>query len=78
MVSARRDDPVARYSSYSIDDGNGNQLCAGLPAHTAREIAQRKADELGEAVWLYKVDGSDTDEERPSVEIQPNPFQRAQ
>lgn len=56
---------------WEISDGNGNQLTTGLSVHTAREVAQRKADERGESVWLYECptgdDGDDGEEIRPGV-----------
>lgn len=60
--------------NYSIDDGNGNQITAGLQEHNATEVAQRIANERGASVWLYpspvRVDdaGEFIDE---SVEIVP-------
>jgi hypothetical protein len=41
-------------TTYSIDTGDGRQLCAGLTGYdTARRVAQRRAGELGETVYLY-------------------------
>ena len=43
--------------TYSIDDGNGNQLTTGLQEHEAHASAQRLADERGEPVYLYSTEG---------------------
>ncbi len=40
-------------TNYSIDTGDGNELCAGLPEQTAYRTAQKIADERGESVYLY-------------------------
>lgn len=41
---------------YAIDSENGNELCAGLsPESYARQVAQRKAAELGQPVYLYRM-----------------------
>jgi len=42
--------------TYSIDDGNGNQLTTGLQDHEAHISAQRMADERGEPVYLYSTE----------------------
>lgn len=45
---------------YEIIDEHGNLLAAGLRGHDrARQVAQRKADRLGETVYIYEngVDG---------------------
>lgn len=61
-------------TNYAIDDGDGNQLTAGLQDHNARKVAQRLADERGESVYLYEIpvrvdnDGDSLDE---SEEIAP-------
>lgn len=41
--------------NYSLDDGEGNQITAGLRAHTARQTAQRMANERGKTLYLYPV-----------------------
>lgn len=41
-------------ATYSIEDGDGNQITTGLPARTASKTAQRIADERGQGVWLYR------------------------
>jgi hypothetical protein len=55
-------------TNYSIDDGHGNAITAGLSAQTARQVAQRIANSRGESVYMYE-DGSDADAE----EIAPAP-----
>ena len=63
-------------TNHSIDTGDGNQLAAGLPEHTAYRTAQRLADERGEAVTLYaepvrgesEDDGCDSDQQTRTVE----------
>jgi len=45
--------------TYSIDDGNGNQLTTGLQEHEAHASAQRMADERGEPVYLYSTECRD-------------------
>lgn len=52
-------------TTYSIDDGHGNQITTGLSAHIARSTAQRMADERGEAVTLYS-DDEDGEEIEPT------------
>lgn len=56
--------------TYSIDDGDGNQLTTGLQEHEVREVAQRLANSLGETVYVYSegseyesVDPDGTDDE---------------
>lgn len=44
-------------TNYGLDDGNGNAITTGLPEHTARKTAQRMADERGETLYLYALDG---------------------
>lgn len=39
-------------TSYSVFDGFGNTLCAGIEPHLARKVAQGKANALGQSVWL--------------------------
>lgn len=62
--------------TYSIDTGDGNQLCAGLQGHDyARQVAQRRADELGQSVYLYApsevAEAEERGEEHESEEIEP-------
>lgn len=50
--------------TYGLDDGDGNQITAGLPEHTARKTAQRMADERGKTLYLYPIpcpEGGDDD-----------------
>ena len=42
--------------TYAIDTGDGSQLYASLPEHTAYRTAQQLADQRGEAVTLYDTD----------------------
>ena len=58
-------------STYSVEDGHGNDLAAGLPADTAHATAQRLANALGEPVWLYCPAAGDEDEPAPSERIRP-------
>jgi hypothetical protein len=53
-------------TNYSIDTGDGNQITAGLPPHTARATAQRIANERGESVYLYGDDGAEAEEIEPT------------
>ena len=58
-------------SNYSIDDGNGNGLRAGIPAHLAQRTAQQLADERDEVVTLYAEDGSGSEEIAPTeIEVE--------
>jgi hypothetical protein len=42
-------------TTYSIDDGHGNLITAGLQDYTdARRTAQSQADRRGAAVYLYE------------------------
>lgn len=49
--------------TYAVDTSDGNELCGGLPAETARETAQRWADRLGQSVYLYEMGSDDESEE---------------
>jgi hypothetical protein len=61
-----------RAGYWNIDDGHGNQLAAGLsPEILARRIAQEKADERGESVWMYDPRDIDDEGEVRSEEIRP-------
>jgi hypothetical protein len=57
-------------TTYGIDTGDGNQITAGLPEHTARETAQRIADERAETVYLYEIP-RDEDDDTEAEEIKP-------
>jgi hypothetical protein len=47
-------------TTYAIDDGNGNQLTTGVQLRgEAQRIAQRKANERGEVVAVYTLEGSE-------------------
>ena len=46
-------------TTYSIDDGHGNQITTGLAAHLARRTAQRIADKRDEAVYLSGEEGEE-------------------
>lgn len=54
-------------TTYSIDDGHGNQITAGLQEREARAVATRLANERGESVHLYDA----ADPQAESVEIDP-------
>lgn len=63
-------------TTYSIDTGDGNQLCAGLQGYDyARKVAQERADKLGESVYLYApsdvAEAEERGEEHKSEEIDP-------
>ena len=55
-------------ATYAIDDGEGNEITAGLSEHEARKTAQRIATERGIPVYLYETpvkldeDGDPVDE----------------
>ena len=55
-------------SYYSIEDQYGTLITTGLTERPARQVAQRLADERGEAVYLYGTDDGDDEE---SEEILP-------
>jgi len=57
-------------TTYSIDDGHGNQITTGLSSHLARRTAQRRADELNEVLYLYSSDEGDEPEPIEPTEIQ--------
>jgi glutamate formiminotransferase len=42
-------------ATYAIDDGDGNEIAAGLSEHVARKTAQRIATERGIPVYLYET-----------------------
>ena len=48
-------------TNYAIDDGNGNQLSAGLQEWNARKVARRTAQLRGESVFLYVCDARERD-----------------
>lgn len=54
---------------YSIDDGDGNQITTGVAPHLVSRMAQRMADERGEAVYYY---GSDDEGGADSIEVVPS------
>jgi hypothetical protein len=59
---------------YAIDTGDGNELTAGLQGYDyARRVAQRIANERGEAVYLYESGDrrAEGDDEMPAEEIAP-------
>lgn len=59
-------------ANYSIDTGDGNQLCAGLsPYEYARKVAQQRANERGEAVTLYDPALQNDEGTGPSETIEP-------
>lgn len=50
---------------YMICDGNGNQLSDGIPEETIWRIAQQKANERGESVFVGASDSDETTEIAP-------------
>jgi hypothetical protein len=46
-------------TTYSIDDGHGNQITTGISEHLARRTAQQLADKRNETVTLYSDDDSE-------------------
>lgn len=65
-------------TTYSIDTGDGDQLCAGLQGYdAARKAAQRRANELGQTVYLYAPsevrEAEERGEEHESEAIEPEP-----
>jgi hypothetical protein len=56
---------------YAIDDMFGNLLTIELDEHTARSTAERMANELDQAVYLYKSCPLDADEDDLSEKILP-------
>jgi hypothetical protein len=57
---------------WNIDSGDGNSLSAGIQLEVeARKIAQRRANERGESVYLYEVGNGDGESEVESEEIRP-------
>jgi hypothetical protein len=57
-------------TTYAIDTGDGFQLCAGLPGHLVGREAGKRADQLGESVYLYAEGQGEDDVE--SVEVEPS------
>ena len=64
-------------STFSIENGHGDLICEGLPAHTAHATAQRIADKHGEPVYLYCPAEGDEDHPAPSVRIEPSEEHKA-
>jgi hypothetical protein len=60
------------YTTYSIDDGHGNQITTGLVDHLAHRIAQRMADERNEVLYLHSSEDDENDEPEP---IEPTEIQ---
>lgn len=56
--------------NYAVDDGNGNQLTAGLTEHNVRRVAQSLANDRAESVWYYET--GEGEEEAESVEVEPD------
>lgn len=52
---------------YGIDDGNGNQVSTGLTERDAYRVAQERANERNEPMFVYEV-GSDADATRVDPE----------
>ncbi len=55
---------------YNIDSADGNELTAGVSEHEIKAMAQRMANERGEAVYYYQG-GTDGEDEVESVEVLP-------
>lgn len=53
--AAEKETTKMNSTTYAIDDGDGNEITAGLQGHNARQVAQRLANERGEPVYLYKA-----------------------
>jgi hypothetical protein len=59
-------------TTYAIDDMHGNQLTTGLDERTARDTAERMANDRDEAVYLYEDRPlTDDEDELPSEKILP-------
>lgn len=54
--------------AFSIDDGDGTELAAGLSEYEVERVAQRLADERGEPVWYYR---SPAREDEESIQVDP-------
>jgi hypothetical protein len=44
---------------YSIDDQHGTNICGGLDARRAQQVAQTEANRLGAPVLLYSAEGEE-------------------
>jgi hypothetical protein len=55
-------------TTYMICDGDGYALTDGLQEHEARRVAQQKANDRLESVWL-----SESGSEEEGEEFEPNP-----
>lgn len=53
--------------TYAIDDGHGNQITTGLSEQTARQTAQRIADERSQTVYLYALPDGEYEEIAPTT-----------
>ena len=58
-------------ANYGIDDGDGNQITAGLPEHTARATAQRLATQRGETLYLYPIGAGEEGADAEPIEPEP-------
>ena len=68
-VGDEYEEPEKGAGYYAIDTGDGNELCNGLSEFEAPGIAQRMANERGEAVYLYEVgSGAEAEEIAPEAE----------
>ena len=56
-------------TNYSIDDGHGNAITAGLSHQAVRAVAQRLANERGAAVLVYADDDSESYTVDPSPTV---------
>ena len=52
-------------TTYMIETGMGDMLCQGLQEHEAMKIARQKANERGEAVYLWDSEGEGPTEVMP-------------
>lgn len=51
-------------TTYMIIDGDGDKITDGVQQYAVERIAQRIADQRGEAVWVYGPDDTDATAER--------------
>jgi len=63
-------------TTYGIDDGHGDSICTGVTEVAVWEMAQRLANERGEAVYVYDARPLTDDEIEdgysvPSTEVEP-------
>jgi hypothetical protein len=61
---------MTKNTTYAIDTGDGHQLCAGLTGHLVGREAGKRADQLGQSVFIYAEGQDETNVE--SVEVEPS------